>query len=143
MKLFIAVFLFLILLVLYSCKTSQPVSKAFEKEGYQLVWSDEFNKDGAVNGDNWQFENGLVRNQEFQWYQGDNAWCEKGLLIIEARREQKTNPNYQEGTTDWRKKNANINYTSSSINTSGKHSWQYGRFVMRGRIQIDAGLWPA
>jgi beta-glucanase (GH16 family) len=143
MKLFIAAFLFSILLVLYSCKTSQPVSKAFKKEGYQLVWSDEFNKDGAVNGDNWQFENGFVRNQEFQWYQQNNAWCEKGLLIIEARSEQKTNPNYQEGTSDWRKKNANINYTSSSINTSGKHSWQYGRFVMRGRIQIDAGLWPA
>jgi beta-glucanase (GH16 family) len=143
MKLFAQIFTFLILLVLYSCKTGQPVSKAFEKEGYQLVWSDEFNKDGAVNPDNWKFEKGFVRNQEFQWYQADNAWCEKGLLIIEARREQKQNPNYQEGTTDWRKKNANINYTSSSINTSGKHSWQYGRFVMRGRIQIDAGLWPA
>jgi beta-glucanase (GH16 family) len=143
MKLFIRFFLFLTLPVLYSCKASQPVSKRFEKEGYQLVWSDEFNKDGAVDLGNWKFENGFVRNQEFQWYQADNAWCEKGLLIIEARREQKPNPAYQEGTTDWRKKNANIDYTSSSLKTSGNHSWQYGRFVMRGRIQIDAGLWPA
>jgi len=143
MKLLIPVFIFVIVLVLHGCKASQPGSAAFEKEGYKLVWSDEFNKDGAVDTGKWRFEKGFVRNQEFQWYQQDNAWCEKGLLIIEGRREQKPNPNYQAGSDDWRKKNANINYTSSSINTSGKHSWQYGRFIMRGRINIDPGLWPA
>ena len=143
MKLLIPVFIFVIVLVLHGCKASQPGSAAFEKEGYKLVWSDEFNKDGAVDTGKWRFEKGFVRNQEFQWYQQDNAWCEKGLLIIEGRREQKPNPNYQAGSDDWRKKNATINYTSSSINTSGKHSWQYGRFIMRGRINIDPGLWPA
>ena len=143
MKLLIPVFIFVIVLVLPGCKASQPGSAAFEKEGYKLVWSDEFNKDGAVDTGKWRFEKGFVRNQEFQWYQQDNAWCEKGLLIIEGRREQKPNPNYHAGSDDWRKKNANINYTSSSINTSGKHSWQYGRFIMRGRINIDPGLWPA
>jgi len=143
MKLLIPVFIFVIVLVLHGCKASQPGSAAFEKEGYKLVWSDEFNKDGAVDTGKWRFEKGFVRNQEFQWYQQDNAWCEKGLLIIEGRREQKPNPNYHAGSDDWRKKNANINYTSSSINTSGKHSWQYGRFIMRGRINIDPGLWPA
>jgi hypothetical protein len=136
-------FIFLILSGLCSCKAYQPAAKAFEKEGYKLVWADEFNKDGAVNSNNWQFEKGFMRNQEFQWYQEDNAWCEKGFLIIEGRREQKPNPVYQAGSTEWRKKNAAINYTSSSIKTSGKHSWQYGRFIMRGRINIDAGLWPA
>jgi len=143
MKLLIPVFIFVIVLVLPACKASQPGSAAFEKEGYKLVWSDEFNKNGAVDTGKWRFEKGFVRNQEFQWYQQDNAWCEKGLLIIEGRREQKPNPNYQAGSDDWRKKNANINYTSSSINTSGKHSWQCGRFIMRGRINIDPGLWPA
>jgi beta-glucanase (GH16 family) len=136
-------FIFLILSGLCSCKAYQPAAKSFEKEGYKLVWADEFNKDGAVNSNNWQFEKGFMRNQEFQWYQEDNAWCEKGFLIIEGRREQKPNPVYQAGSTEWRKKNAAINYTSSSIKTSGKHSWQYGRFIMRGRINIDAGLWPA
>ena len=143
MKLLIPVFIFVIVLVLHGCKASQPGSAAFEKEGYKMVWSDEFNKDGPVDTGKWHFEKGFVRNQEFQWYQQDNAWCEKGLLIIEGRREQKPNPNYHAGSDDWRKKNANINYTSSSINTSGKHSWQYGRFIMRGRINIDPGLWPA
>jgi hypothetical protein len=44
-----------------------------------------------------------VRNHEQQWYQPDNAHCENGLLIIEARREQRVNPNYQAGSLDWKK----------------------------------------
>ena len=34
-------------------------------------------------------------------------------------------------------------YTSSSLMTRGLHSWQYGRFEMRARIDTRAGLWPA
>ncbi len=112
-------------------------------DGYKLVWADEFNKDGAPDSSNWRYEKGFVRNEEAQWYQEENAWCEKGFLIIEGRKEVKPNPNYQPGSTDWRKNRENIQYTASSINTSGRHSWQYGRFVMRGRIDISAGLWPA
>ena len=112
-------------------------------KGYKLVWADEFNKDGAPDTANWQYEKGFVRNKELQWYQADNAFCKDGYLIIEARKETKPNPNYVAGSTDWRKAPKEIAYTSSSINTSGKHSWQYGRFIMRGRINIGSGLWPA
>ena len=41
---------------------------------------------------NWRFEKGFVRNQELQWYQEENAWCENGLLIIEAEKKQDTTP---------------------------------------------------
>ena len=34
-------------------------------------------------------------------------------------------------------------YTSASVTTRGLHSWKYGRFEMRGRIDTRAGLWPA
>jgi len=112
-------------------------------EGLKLVWADEFNKEGKPDPANWRFERGFVRNEELQWYQHDNAWCENGFLIIEGRREIKPNPRFKEGSVDWRSKPENIQYTSSSINTSGKHSWQYGRFEMRGKINISDGLWPA
>ena len=112
-------------------------------DGYKLVWADEFNNDGKPDTSNWRYESGFVRNQEWQWYQQENAWCEKGLLIIEGRREQKSNPNYEAGTNDWRKNRQQIQYTSSSMKTSGKHAWQYGRFEMRGRIDVSSGLWPA
>jgi len=124
-------------------KTDSNVAIELRKEAYKLIWSDEFNRNGPPDSTNRRFKYGFVRNQEWQWYQKENAWCENGLLIIEGRRESKPNPNYQTGSTDWRKQIPEIQYTSSSINTSGKHSWQYGRFEMRARINGDAGLWPA
>ena len=41
------------------------------------------------------------------------------------------------------KKREQIKYTASSIHTSGKHEWKYGRFIMRGRINVYPGMWPA
>jgi beta-glucanase (GH16 family) len=84
-----------------------------------------------------------VRNNEVQWYQPDNARCEQGLLVIEARKEARPNPNYQPGSSSWKTSRPTIDYTSASLNTSGLHSWQYGRFEMRGRIDTRSGLWPA
>lgn len=137
--------IFLVVMHLFSCKSSKAIStKSTEAtDGYRMVWADEFNKDGAPDSVTWRFENGFVRNLEAQWYQPDNAYCKNGYLVIEARRESKPNPLYEAGSKDWRKSKENISYTSSSINTSGKHSWTYGRFVMRGRIDISPGLWPA
>jgi len=130
---------------LFSCKTfkAATVEKLYDKEGYKLVWADEFNEDGRVKTADWQFEKGFVRNNELQWYQEENAFCKNGILVIEGRKENKTNPAYEAGSANWRKNRQNIEYTSSSINTSGHHSWKYGRFEMRGRIDISAGLWPA
>src|SRR4030095_14720597 len=58
---------------------------------YRLVWADEFNTSGAPDARNWTFERGFVRNRELQWYQPENASCENGLLIIEARRQSVQN----------------------------------------------------
>lgn len=143
-KAFILVLMVPYFLALYSCTATRAKSGiAKEKDGYHLVWADEFNKDGVPDTSHWKYENGFVRNEEAQWYQTENAWCQNGLLIIEGRKEVKRNPNYKAGSKDWRTNREYIGYTASSINTSGKHSWQYGRFVMRGRIDISSGLWPA
>jgi beta-glucanase (GH16 family) len=111
--------------------------------GYRLVWADEFTTPGRPNPQNWQFETGFARNHELQWYQPENARCENGLLVIEARPETRPNPTYRPGSTDWRTSRPTIAYTSASLNTSGRQQWQYGRFEMRGRIDARAGLWPA
>jgi beta-glucanase (GH16 family) len=111
--------------------------------GWKLVWADEFNTPGPPSPTNWKFENGFVRNNEEQWYQPDNAHCEKGLLVIEARKEARPNPSFQPGSTSWKTNRPTIDYTSASLNTNGLHSWQYGRFEMRGRIDTRSGLWPA
>jgi beta-glucanase (GH16 family) len=133
-----SIFYLPIVLFLLSLSGPQP-----RKQGYKLVWSDEFNKDGRPDPANWTFEHGFVRNHEAQWYQPENAWCAGGHLIIEARKESKHNPLYEEGSSDWRKKNIAIEYTSACLLTKGLHSFRYGRFEMCARIDVDPGLWPA
>lgn len=110
---------------------------------YTLVWADEFDQDGPPNPKNWTFENGFKRNQELQWYQPENAFCEDGFLIIEGRRERKPNPNFQEGSDDWKKKRKFAKYTSACLKTKGLHSWQFGHFEVRAKIETENGLWPA
>ena len=119
----------------------------FASGGYKLVWSDEFDQDGPPDEDSWSFEKGFVRNRELQWYQPDNAFCEEGRLVIEARREHRPNPDFQQpprrGLHSWAAQRKAAHYTSASLHSGGKHAWRYGRFVARARIPIDAGAWPA
>ena len=115
----------------------------YSGEGYHLVWADEFNTSDRPDSVTWNYEKGFVRNHEAQWYQRENTIVKDGNLIIEGRKESRPNPLFEPGSNEWRKNRKDVEYTSSSINTRGKHEWQYGRFVMRGRIDISDGLWPA
>lgn len=126
-------------LLLASVAAAQPAGAPARK----LVWSDEFDKPGPPDPARWTYETGFVRNRELQWYQAANAWCENGLLIVEARRQRQANPNYQAGSADWKRGRQFAEYTSASLTTKGVASWRYGRFEMRARIDTRAGLWPA
>ncbi|MFC4389906.1 glycoside hydrolase family 16 protein [Flavobacterium quisquiliarum] len=118
--------------------------KVLTSEDYKLVWADEFNTDGRPDEKNWNYEIGFVRNQENQWYQKENAFCKDGYLIIEARNENKPNPDFVSKThKDFAKNRDSIKVTSSCLITRGKHSWQYGRFEMRAKIPVGKGMWPA
>ncbi len=75
------------------------VIKTSEVRGYKLVWADEFNKAGRPDAANWNYEQGFVRNNERQWYQPENAWCEKEFLILEGRKERKPNLTYEAGSS--------------------------------------------
>lgn len=110
--------------------------------GYQLVWADEFDARYCPDTQKWNYEMGFIRNEELQWYQPDNARCENGLLVIEGRRERKQNPHYRPDSARWQERRKYAEYTSASLSTRGLHSWKYGRFEMRGRIDTRAGLWP-
>jgi len=129
--------------IFIACNRHVVSSSQYRKEGYELVWADEFNTNGKPDSANWTYEYGFVRNEELQWYQPENAQCENGLLVIEVKKEERPNPRYAEGSTDWRRSRQAINYTSSCILSRGKKDWQYGRFEMRARIDISKGMWPA
>lgn len=131
-------------IILFSISTAK--SQEAEKQNdtqYKLVWSDEFEKDGRPDSSNWIYENGFVRNKELQWYQPQNAFCKNGFLIIEGKRERVRNNNFLARSDNWRKNREFAEYTSSSLLTRELHSWQFGRFVMRSKIETNEGLWPA
>jgi beta-glucanase (GH16 family) len=133
----------LIILLSVFCVCSCANVAAQKKIKYKLVWSDEFNLDGTPDASKWNYEKNFVRNEELQWYQPENAYCKNGVLIIEGRRETKPNPDYDSLNKNWRKNRKDIQFTSACLITKGKQTWQYGRFEMRARIDISAGVWPA
>lgn len=113
-----------------------------EIPGMKLIWHDEFNGN-KLDESKWTWENGFVRNEELQWYQRDNISCKDGNLIIEGRVERVLNPNYEPGSSDWKKKRQYAEYTSACIKTPGKFQFKYGRLLVRAKIPTTSGSWPA
>lgn len=120
--------------------TSNPPS---EKDGYRLVWNDEFNSEGKPDSASWSYEYGFVRNDELQWYQPENANSANGVLVIEGEKEKVENEFYDKSSSDWRKNRNFADYTSASINTRGKKAFQYGIIEVRAKIDTAMGMWPA
>jgi len=78
------------------------IKKSPIRNGYELVWSDEFNYKGRPDSTKWAFEYGLKRNMEKHYYVDrlKNARVEKGIddsvfpaqmLVDYVRVFQKTN----------------------------------------------------
>lgn len=98
--------------------------------GWQLVWSDEFNRDGAPDPTKWDYADGRVRDDTLQFYTRDraaNARVEGGHLILEARREHF----------------AGATFTSAGLHTQGKASWTHARVEVRARLPRGRCLRPA
>jgi beta-glucanase (GH16 family) len=111
-------------------------------DGYHLIWNDEFNEDGKPSSD-WVYEKGFVRNNELQWYQEENASVSNGSLLIEGRKEQLKNPNYEADSKDWRKNREFAEYTSTCVTTRKSFQFMYGRVEVRAKIPVASGSWPA
>lgn len=108
-------------------------------DGYHLVWNDEFSINGRPDPSNWSFEEGFVRNHEWQWYQSDNAIVHDGSLIITAREERRPNPTYKEGSKKWGEQRKQIECTSACVISKEKREFLYGRFLIRARIPAARG----
>ncbi len=134
----------LITIILFT--TAVSTARADE---WKLVWSDEFNESGLPNPARWNYEFGLLRNNERQFYtreRPENARVEDGKLIIEARQERwgdsASEPAKSAGARRGRGRGS-AEFTSASLTTQGKAAWTHGRIEVRAKLPAARGTWPA
>ena len=105
--------------------TSTPVTNVFT----DLVWSDEFDTNGAPDASNWTYDLGAGGwgNQELQTYTNDaeNVIIEDGFLKIMA------------------KSDGNGGYTSARLKSQGLQTFTYGKMEVRAKLPASQGTWPA
>jgi beta-glucanase (GH16 family) len=118
-------------------------------DDWELIWSDEFDVTGLPDPARWNYEYGLLRNHERQFYtrgRKENARLEDGKLIIEARKERWDDPSSElalRGGTGRTRGSGSADYTSASLTTQGKVAWTYGRIEVRAKLPAARGTWPA
>ena len=102
-----------------------------ELEGYELLWSDEFDGD-KLNEEIWTREErdpGWTNN-ELQEYTNseENSYVKDGCLVLKAIKTDKDGKDY---------------YTSGKVNSQNKADFTYGKVVARAKAPAGQGLWPA
>ncbi|BEV05995.1 family 16 glycosylhydrolase [Chryseobacterium gambrini] len=101
-----------------------------------LVWSDEFSTNGAVDNTKWFHQTQLPvaggwYNNEQQHYTNliTNSFANNGELNIVAKKEVFTDQGFTK------------NYTSARLNS--KFAFKYGRIDVRAKVPKNQGTWPA
>ncbi len=93
--------------------------------GMELVWSDEFDYEGAPNPEKWSYSLGLNGwgNDEIQCYTDSraNSWVKDGKLFIAAV-------------------NDGGNWTSARLKTAEAASWTCGYFEIRAKLAEGRGI---
>lgn len=96
-----------------------------------LIWSEEFNTDGAPNTAKWGYDlgGGGWGNNEQQYYTSrpENAVVLNGVLKITAIKEAYS------GSA----------YTSARLLSKDKFSFKYGKIEVRAKLPAGGGTWPA
>lgn len=103
---------------------------------YQLIWSDEFDTDGAVNSNNWHHQTKLPNGSS--WYNGElqhytdeleNSNVSDGTLKIVAKAKSYTDQGHTK------------QFTSARLNS--KFAFTYGKVEVRAKLPTGSGTWPA
>ena len=110
----------------------QRINVLYSFNGMTLIWSDEFNTDGAPNTAKWGYDIGSNNgwgNGESQYYtnRSSNVIVQDGLLKITAKKED-----YQ-----------GSQYTSARLLSKGKFDFTYGRVEVRAKLPTGKGTWSA
>jgi beta-glucanase (GH16 family) len=112
----------------------QTISKSLQvtvATALGLVWSDEFNTNGAPDPAKWGYDlgGGGYGNNELEYYTNrpENVIVENGVLKIKAIKE-----NYNGSA-----------YTSARLLSKGKFEFKYGKVEVSAKLPAGVGTWPA
>jgi beta-glucanase (GH16 family) len=114
--------------------TTRPTANVDDTTDYtNLVWSDEFNTDGAPDPAKWTYDlgkgdNGWGNNEKQNYTNlAKNIKIAGGSLVITAVKEA----------------SGGAEYSSARIKTQGLYDFKYGKIEMRAKMPTGAGTWPA
>lgn len=122
--------------VIAKSSTGQTASKSTQitvAVAQSLVFSDEFDANGAPDPSKWGYDIGTGSggwgNNELQYYTNrlDNAFVSNGTLKIKVIKE-----NFSGSA-----------YTSARILTQNKFSFKYGKVEVKAKLPVGVGTWPA
>ena len=123
-------------------KSEKRVEIHHAPAGYELVFQDEFSRDGMLDETKWDYATERNAqgwfNREKQYYaraRAKNSRVENGSLIIEAHAEELNKTEYP----DW----GGQKYTSARIVTRGRAAWTYGFYEIKAKLPCGVGTWPA
>ena len=108
-----------------------PATETPQLEGYNLLWSDEFDGD-VMDETKWNYEPHEPgwTNNELQEYttSTDNVFVRDGKLVLKAIKTTKDGQDY---------------YTSGKVTGQNKTDFMYGKVVVSAKVPEGQGLWPA
>ena len=115
----------------YHIFSTTPPNQSPTTDYTNLVFSDEFNTDGAPDSTKWSYDLGAGGwgNSEAQSYtnSSSNVIVQGGNLKITAKAEAVTG----------------ANYTSARLKSENKFEFTYGKIEFRAKLPTGAGTWPA
>lgn len=126
-------FILTVILILSGCTAKKSDNNnSVMYDGYELVWSDEFDYKGLPDPEKWLFDTEGNEagwgNHEAQFYteaREENARVEDGTLFITARKEEFSEKDF----------------TSARLISS--EDWQYAMIEVRAKLPDAVGTWPA
>lgn len=114
--------------------TTKPVKVTEPEVDYtKLVWSDDFEINGAPDATKWNYDlgkgdNGWGNNEKQNYTNAaSNVIVEGGSLKITAKKEA----------------SGGADYSSARLKTAGKFEFTYGKVEIRAKLPIGKGTWPA
>lgn len=131
--------LLLIILVFSGCKNpadNNPQKNDTDKDGWKLVWYDEFDGSGAPDSRKWDRPEYNRRNNDNGpdgwWLKEDSYLDGAGNLALRAKR-----INNRNGDKDI------FDYSTGAIRSFGKFEQQFGKFEIRCQLPTQPGWWVA